>query len=62
MMAKTKEQTTQPALHGVRLPGFDLRLHRGLRAVAARQGISVRKLYEQIARAYLATVGERVEG
>jgi hypothetical protein len=60
-MAKNTKVAEAKLAHGVRLAGFDLRLHRGLRAVAARQGISVRKLYERVVREYLATVGERVD-
>jgi hypothetical protein len=45
---------------GVRIPNFDLTLHRGIRAVAARRGIPAYRLYEQIVRAFLASAGESV--
>jgi hypothetical protein len=59
-MAGQKADVKAAPTRGVRIPGFNLALHRGMRAVAARKGIPARRLYEQIVQAYLASVGEPV--
>lgn len=38
---------------GVRIVGYDVALHRELRALAVRRGVPVGKLYEQAVRAFL---------
>jgi hypothetical protein len=57
-MAKGQKAAEVKARAGVRIPGFDLALHRGVRAVAARRGVPAYKLYEQIVRAFLVSAGE----
>jgi hypothetical protein len=59
-MKGQKAVSARSGREGVRIPNFDLALHRGIRAVAARRGIPAYKLYEQVVRAFLASAGEQI--